>query len=291
MSDFATTEEERRRRLAAFLIEQREQISPAALALGPYPRLRERRDSPVSAAEIARAIGVGERWYALAEQGVPTRPSALVIDRLVQALALGPEGAETLWNLAIPVLRTQPRDQSRLVLEAYASMQRYVRKLSAASSIEEVLALAEETACAHFPDVSFIVAMSRTPDGRWFPHGEGLGTTTAMRRVWRQYREVHRPLGETDRAGLDRLMGYPAISQPGDLLTFAGLDRPALAVILKGARRRYERNNGAELIARMRSREGYVGHLFFADFCKSNDRPADRELAATIADLASLALS
>ena len=287
----AATEEERRRRLAAFLIGQRERIPVEAPALGPSPRLRERRGRPVSAAEIARAIGVGERWYALVEQGVPTRPSTSVVERLVHALALPPADAETLWNLAIPVLRSRPRDESLLVLEAYASIQWYLRRLGAASSVDEVLSLAEETAHACFPDVSFIVAMSRTPEGGWAPHGEGLGTAAALRRVWRQYGEVHRPLGDTDRSGLDRLMFYPAISQPGEVLTFAGHDRAVLATILKGARHRYERNNGGELLARLRSRDGYVGHLFFADFCKSSDKPVERELAATIADLASLALS
>lgn len=291
MKGFPTPEEERWQRLAAFLVGQRERIPPGALALGPYPRLRGRCGTPVSAAEIARTIGVSERWYALVEQAVPTRPSALVVDRLAHALALGPEQAETLWSLAIPVLRTRAREESRLVIQALASVQWYLRKLTAASSVEEVLSLAEETACAHFPQVSFIIANSRMPDGRWVPHGEGLGTAGAMRRVWRQYDEIHRPLGAVDRAGLDWLMGYPAISQPGDLLTLADLDRAALATILKGARRRYEGNNGAELLVRMRSREGYVGHLFFADFRKTYDGPADRELAATIADLASLALS
>jgi hypothetical protein len=281
----------RERRLAEFLIGQRVHIPPEAFALGSYQRLRRQRGRPVSPAEIARAIGVGERWYALVEAGVPTRPSMLLIDRLVHALALGPEDAETLWALAIPRLRTQPREESCLVLEAYASMQWYLRKLSSASSVDEVLSVAEETAHAHFPEISFLCAMSRTSDGRWVPHGEGLGTTMAMRRVWRQYREVHRPLGEVDPVGLDRLMGYPAFWQPGDLLTLADVDRSALSSILKGARRRYERNNGAELLARITSRRGYVGHLFFADFRKYNDGATDRELAATIADLASLALS
>lgn len=291
MSMVVNTEGERRCRLAAFLIGQRERIPAEALALGPYLRLRARCGSPVSTAEIARAIGVGERWYALVEQGVPTRPSTLVIDRLVHALALGPQDAEMLRHLAIPAVRTRPRDESRLVFEAYTSVQWYLRKLTSASSVDEVLSLAEETAYAHFPDVSFICAISRTPDGAWVPHGEGLGTAGALRRVWRQYSDVHRPLGAVDRAGLDRLMGYPAISQPGDVMTFADLDRAAVATILKGSRRRYERNNGAELLARIRSRDGHVGHLFFADFCKNNDKPAERELAATIADLASLAMS
>jgi hypothetical protein len=170
-------------------------------------------------------------------------------------------------------------------------MQWYMRKLRSASSVDEVLSLAEETAYAHFPEISFVIAMSRTLDGRWLPHGEGLGTTMAMRRVWRQYGDVHRPLGEVDPVGLDRLMGYPAFRKPGDLLTLADVDRPALTSILKESRRRYERNNRAELLARIASREGYVGHLFFADFRKNNDGPTDRELAATIADLASLALS
>jgi transcriptional regulator with XRE-family HTH domain len=291
LTGIASTEDDRRRRLAAFLVGQRLRIPGEALALGPYPRLRERHGIPVSTAEIARTIGVAASWYALVEQGVPTRPSARVIDRLVHALALGPEDAETLWNLALPVLGTRPREESRLVVEANASLQWYLRKLTAASSVEEVLSLAEESACAQFPDVSFIIAMSRTPDGRWVPHGEGLGTTTAIRRVWRQHGEIHRPLSDVDRAGLDLLMGFPAVTQPGDLLTFADHDRPALDTILKGATRRYERNNGAELLARMRSRQGYVGHLFFADFLKSYDSPTDRALAATIADLASLALT
>lgn len=286
-----TSEEDRRRQLAAFLIGQRERIAAGALAFGPYPRLRERRDGPIGAAEIARAIGVSERWYTLVEQAAPTRPSPRVVDRLVRAFALAPPDAETLWDLAIPVVRTRPREQSRRVVEAYASMQWYLRKLASASSVDEVLTLAEETACSHFPEVSFIVAMSRTPDGTWLPHGEGLGTAKSLRRVWRQYGEIHRPLGEVNRAGLDHLMGYPTISQPGELLTFGDLDRAALSEILKDARRRYERNNSAELLARMRSRDGFVGHLFFADFRKNNDRPVDRELAATIVDFASLALN
>jgi transcriptional regulator with XRE-family HTH domain len=290
MNAIATTEEERWHRLAAFLVAQRERIPAEALALGATPRLRKRLGKPVSAAEIACAIGVGERWYALLEQGVPTQPSRAVVDRLVRALALDPRETETLRNLALP-FRTQPRDESRVVLEAFASMQWYLRKLTAASSVEEVLALAEETACAHFPETSFMIAMSRTPDGGWRPHGEGLGTTSALRRVWRQYGEVHCPLGEVNPAGLDLLMGYPKISQPGELMTFADLDRGALAATLKGSRRRYERNNGWELLARMRSRDGYVGHLFLADFFKSSDGAVNRELAATIADLASLALS
>jgi transcriptional regulator with XRE-family HTH domain len=284
-------EQERERRLAAFLIKRRARISPEVFALGSYQRLRRQRGRPVSPAEIARAIGVGERWYTLVEAGVPTRPSMLLIDRLVHALALDPDDAETLWKLSVPVLRTQPREESRLVLEAYASMQWYMRKLRSASSVDEVLSLAEETAYAHFPEISFVIAMSRTSDGRWVPHGEGLGTMRAMRRVWRQYGDVHRPLGEVDPVGLDRLMGFPAFRKPGDLLTLADVDRPALTSILKESRRRYERNNGAELLARIASREGYVGHLFFADFRKNNDGPSDRELAATIADLASLTLS
>jgi hypothetical protein len=284
-------EHERERRLAAFLIEQRVRISPEASALGPYPRLRRHRGKPVSAAEIARAIGVGERWYALVEEGVPTRPSVLLIEHLVQAFALDSYDTERLWHLAFPVLRTQPRQESRLVLEAYSSMQWYLRKLRSASSVDEVLSFAEETAHAHFPEISFLCAMSRTTDGRWVPHGEGLGTTMAMRRVWRQYREVHRPLGDADPVGLDRLMGYPAFWQPGDLLTLADVDRTARNSILKGASRRYEHNNGAELLARITSRDGYLGHIFFADFLKNNGGAIDRELVATIADLASLALS
>jgi transcriptional regulator with XRE-family HTH domain len=291
MIDIAHAEEERPRRLAAFLIERRSRIPREAFSLGPYPRLRQRHGLPVSPDEIARVIGVGADWYALLEKGVPTRPSPQLIDRLAQALALGAEDALTLWDLAIPALRTGPRDESRIVVETYASMQWYLRKLSAASSVEEVLSLAEQTAYAHFPETSFIIAMSRTPDGRWAPHGEGLGTTTAIRRVWRQYADIHRPIGNINRGALDQLMGFPTTSQPGDLLTFADFDRTALSTILKGAWRRYERNNGAELIARMRSRSGYVGHLFFADFCKSYEAPVDWELAATIADLASLALS
>jgi transcriptional regulator with XRE-family HTH domain len=285
------TEEERRRSLAAFLVGQRSRIPAEALTLGPYLRMRERHGMPVDAAEIAHAIGVNAHWYALLEQGAPTRPSTLVIDRLERALALGAAETETLWNLAIPPPRTEPREESRLVHEAFSSLQWYLRKLNAASSVDEVLTIAEESACAHFPNASFIIAMSRTSGGRWVPHGEGVGTPRALRRVWLQYGEIHRPLAALDRSGLDLLMGYPVLSQPGDLLTFGDLDRSSLTAVLKGAYQRYERNNGAELLARMRSREGYVGHLFFADFCKSYGDPVDRELVATIADFASLALA
>ncbi|HTJ28408.1 MAG TPA: helix-turn-helix transcriptional regulator [Candidatus Limnocylindria bacterium] len=290
MTDFANSVDGRSKRFATFLIRHRERIPPATLALGTVLRARGHYGQPVMPDEIARAIGVSARWYELAEAGVPTRPSLRMVDRLGSVFDLDVSERETLWDLALPSLeRDGPRADSLLVLDAHASLRWYLRKLGTASSADEILNLAEQTACAQCPETSFIIAMSRTPEGAWVAHGEGCGTRGALRRMWRQYDEIHRPLERMDRAGLDLLMGYPTVSEPGELMTFASHDRETLARILKGAERRYERNNGGELLARIRSRSGYVGHLFLADF-NACYGAADRALIATIADLASLAL-
>jgi hypothetical protein len=291
MADFAVAGRgERPERLANFLIRHREGIPSDTLSLGSVLRVRTRHGLPVSPAEIARAIGVSARWYELAEAGAPTRASMRMVDALGHVFGLDRRARDELWDLTIPPLvRDGLHDDSRLVLDAHASIRWFLRKLSGASDVDEVLTLAEQTACAQCPETSFIVAMSRLPDGSWVAHGEGCGTRRVLRRMCRDYEEIHSRLELSDRAALDALMGYPAVSEPGQLMTFDCHDREALMRILQGAPHRDESNEGPELLARIRSRSGYVGHLFLADFSASYGE-ADRALIATVADLASLAL-
>jgi transcriptional regulator with XRE-family HTH domain len=290
MTTTSHSDEERRALLASFLAEHRRRIAPHVAVLGEHTRHRCAIGKLVTRHEIADASGVSRRWYQLAEQGIPTRASAPTLLRVAEVLNLDAEQCETLFRLAIPSIGLEgPCRDSIEIVEAFSSIRWYLRKLQSCSTIDELLTLIEDTAAAHFPEVSYLTTVLRRPSGGWSFHSEGIGTRPCMR-VFARVQELLRPVFEADQVA-DETVRFPIASMPGDLLTYRNLDAAVLAPILNLSPAEFERFFEPVLIAVVRSRMGYVAHLMLSDFRNVYVGETERALAATIAEFASLALS
>jgi DNA-binding XRE family transcriptional regulator len=92
--------------LGLFLQFLRKRIDPAVPNLGPFRRLPSSLGKRVTQAELSEAIGVSREWYAVLESArhvrASTRPSAALLQRMADALALTPNERATLFQLAVP---------------------------------------------------------------------------------------------------------------------------------------------------------------------------------------------
>jgi transcriptional regulator with XRE-family HTH domain len=291
MTSTPQSDEERRALLASFLAKHRRRVAPHAAILGAHPRHRYAVGKLVTRHEIADASGVSRRWYELAELGVPTRASPSILFSVADVLSLDVDEREALLRLAIPYVDySRSRRESIEIREAFASIRWFLRKLQSCSTIEEVLTLLEDTAAAHFPDVSYLNTAFRRPSGGWSLHGEGIGTRARMR-TFARLQELLRPVFEGNPVVSDEIVGFPIASMPGDTLTSRNYNWPTVAPILELALAECEHFFEPMLVAVTRSRAGYVAHLMLSDFHAVYGGETEQALASTIADFASLALS
>lgn len=285
------SDEERLALLGRFLAEHRRRIAPRAHLLGNRRRHSRSIGKLVTRHEIADASGVSRRWYQLAELGVPTRPSASILQNVADVLGLDADERETLVRLAIPFVDyASPRRESLEICEAFSSVRWYLRKLQNCSTIDELLTLLEDTAAAHFPEVSYVNTGVRRPSGGWSLQREGIGTKARMRTFGR-LRELLRPVFEANPVVADEIVGFPIASMPGDTLTHRNYNAAIVSPILKLAPADLVRFFKPMLVAAVRSRSGFVAHLMLSDFRAVYTGETERALAATITDFASLALS
>jgi hypothetical protein len=176
------------------------------------------------------------------------------------------------------------------VVDAFAWVRGYVRTLQDCSSVGEVLTLVEETISAAFPENSYLTTVVRQPGGRWSFYSPGSGTRSGLR-VFRRNQAVLGSLMEADSTLHDRLTGFPKASSPGDILTYEHYDTDLLAGMLKKAHAEIEQMHESVMTAVMRSRSGFVAHLFLSDFRRVYDSEAEKAYVSTLAEFASLALS
>jgi transcriptional regulator with XRE-family HTH domain len=106
-------DQERRRRLAAFLLERRRAVDQRAASVGPYPRRQNRIGRPFTQEEVAEALDVSRQWYAALEMGSSIRPSTALVERIATLYALTGLERVALLCLAIrefaPVLQVSPQ--------------------------------------------------------------------------------------------------------------------------------------------------------------------------------------
>jgi transcriptional regulator with XRE-family HTH domain len=98
----ARRDQERRRRLSAFLLNKRRRIDPNAPRVGTYTRRNNRIGRPLTQEEVAEALDVSRQWYAALEMGSSIRPSAALLDRIATFFKLREAERLTLFRLAIP---------------------------------------------------------------------------------------------------------------------------------------------------------------------------------------------
>jgi hypothetical protein len=183
-----------------------------------------------------------------------------------------------------------PREDSLAVHEAFGWVRKYLRELGRCSTSGEVLTLVQDTAATVFPETSYLGTMIRLPNGKWSSGGPGRGTAWGMRTFGRNFSILCEVAGR-DRSFGDALVRYPEASCPGDILTIENYDTALLARGLKQAHGVVECLHESVLTAVIRSRSGFVAHLFLSDFRRVYSSETERVYAATLADFASLAFA
>ncbi|HYZ17390.1 MAG TPA: helix-turn-helix transcriptional regulator [Candidatus Acidoferrum sp.] len=290
--DEADPDDERRRLLTAFLRQHRYRIDPAIPILGEHPRRPEAIGKLVTPSEIADAADINRRWYELAERGEPTRASPAVVRALAHALGLGPPERAVLMHLATsPFIQSGPRNDSLEIRDAFAMMRRYLRKLNACSTTEEVLSLVAETTASLFPEVGYLTTGPRFPEGGWTHHGEAIAKASRLAAFASMHEEVVGPIFASDPFSADVITCFPDISLPGDLITHEDHDKARLMAVLGNAYAAFKQLHEPTVAAVIRSRGGFVAHLVLGDFRKSYDDEVDRAIVSSIVDFASLAIS
>jgi hypothetical protein len=69
----ARIDQERRRRLSAFLLNRRQRVNSNAVRVGTYARPESRIGRPLTQEEVAEALGVSRQWYGALERALSPR--------------------------------------------------------------------------------------------------------------------------------------------------------------------------------------------------------------------------
>ncbi len=236
-----------------------------------------------TACEIADACGINRRWYELAKGGYAMRASAATLRTLSEALHLDATEHATLVKLATPPLRAQgPRRESLEIRDSLSHLQHYTRKLRDCSDTDEVLKLVQDAAASLFPEASYLTTATRLCDGGWIQHGDPAAKASRLDAFRHNRDEIVGPIFALEPLEADIITCFPERSLPGDLVTYNDYDERTLAGIL-GKEFTYFRNlHESAVTTVVRSREGFVGHLYVGDFLKMYDREADRAMLAAI---------
>lgn len=95
-------DEQRRRRLSAFLLNKRRRIDSNVAQVGTHARRECRIGRPLTQEEVAEALDVSRQWYAALETGSSIRPSPALLDRIATLFDMHDDDRLTLFRLAIP---------------------------------------------------------------------------------------------------------------------------------------------------------------------------------------------
>ena len=121
----------------------RQRLSSNTRLLGVCLRAPVRIGKTVTQEEVAEAAGISRVWYAMMENDRATRVSVRVLQELASVLHMEPSERATLFRLAIPELRSASlSERSAGMLDAFASIRRFMRRLAGVSSTLEALSAA-----------------------------------------------------------------------------------------------------------------------------------------------------
>jgi transcriptional regulator with XRE-family HTH domain len=266
----------------------RQRLDPNVHVLGSHPRHRVRLGKRVTQDELAEAIGVSREWYALLESGTArTRPSTGLLDRLASALMVTPDERAMLFQLALPELgRVRLRDDSVAVLQAYSHLRSLTNRLWTATSIEDVLTTASEQIADWFGDALLVRSSRRRESGVWEPRPvDEKQERSSPAKVLRDVEDLV-PTPELY-AALDF---HPWLANAGDL---GGWDLYPLP-LQQEFRNVFARHRLAGFegrYARVRSRSGFMGGLYFVHEAGRVYSASDLAVLGAFAELASFALS
>jgi transcriptional regulator with XRE-family HTH domain len=284
LSDPAPSDDSRP--LGHFLRARRQRLDPNIRFLGGYERLSVRWGKPVTQEEMAEALEVSRVWYGALESGSRARASMSLIDRLAAILMLDTEERNTLFGIALPEMKQMSlQAQSHEALGAFPILRSTAKRLWNATTEVEALLVAAERLAAVFPDAHLVFYTHRIRSGTWeWPY-------VVDRKLGALNKEAFERLskGKTP-AEIDDIVQYPLLWKPGDLATSEDYPRN-----VRDAHKRIFGEPALDLDsflhARVRSRSGIVAGLQVKHQGKYAYSAEVRVLIATLAELASLALS
>jgi transcriptional regulator with XRE-family HTH domain len=274
------------RRLSELLRRCRARIRPECTSLGPCARLPMRVGKPVTQEEIAEAAGISRQWYAMLETDHRVRVSPQVLTRIADALMMSSRERGALFRLAVPELDSSTARRSASGSEAFWLLHAWSRRLWAASSASEVLALAGEEISSRFGRPPLIDTAFRRSEGSWecaLVEGEA-----PVKDRFAQFTDSLRSILNAEQ--IDELHIYPLLSQPGDVCTGAAFRSPRIRETFRRAQEEYRFGDWSPLHGRIRSRGNLVAGISVR--IPRHEYTSEQFLIlSTISAMASLALS
>jgi transcriptional regulator with XRE-family HTH domain len=276
---------EEQERLCGFVKRCRRRIAPERASLGPYLRLPIRIGKLVTQEEVAEVVGISRVWYGMLENNRPVRVSTAVLGRIADALMMDPGERASLFRLAFPELRsTTLAEDSAALLDAIGSLRLLTRRLWAATTEAEALAVVREYAMTQLaPDL--MLTLVRVGEGNWECKTIG-DTENRPERFLALLREHWGP------AVLDDLHGYTLLAQPGELMTLSDLEArlPDLVAKRPPALEAVGWTNVSWAMANVRSQHGLTARIMASYHAEHAFSEVERAQLSTLADLTSLAL-
>ncbi len=275
-------------RLSTLLKQCRLRISVNGVSLGDFSRLPSRIGKRVTQEEIAEAASITRQWYAKIENGAMMRISPSVLSRIADALMMTPSERAALFEIALPELGSAAQVQhANDVFHAVGSVQRFTRRLWAASSELEALEVVSEFAMTElFADV--IVTHTRIAPGRWTLAGTGKRYDFDL--FTKAEAAVVERWGD---AAIDDLLCFNKRILPAEVLTMCERDErfPSLAMKRRPALEVLGWPHLSSAMASIETDTGFVARLCLAHTSAHVYSQLEREQLATLAELASLALA
>jgi transcriptional regulator with XRE-family HTH domain len=286
MDPLQSSDDSRPRRLACVLRGARLAIPPEAASLGKFLRLPRRVGKAVSQEEVAEAVGISRVWYVNLETGRSVRTSVGLLERLANTLMLNDTQRAELFPFAPAEFSSRAMElRHGAVLAACGSIRRAAKRLWSASSVEEAFTIAAEDSSTHFSDAGLVGFVHRTAPGRWnrpLVADGGMGRQSNL-----LVDDLEASLGpeQFDEVGL-----YPMLLEPGDVGTRESRAATSIGAAYEATLARHNLQRSALLHVRI-SGGGVIGGILVKHASEREYSETERAVLATIASLASLALS
>jgi transcriptional regulator with XRE-family HTH domain len=282
-----TDSAKQRSEFADFLKFLRKRIDPDVRDLGPYARVSARLGKRVTQEELAEAIGVTREWCGMLESAATIRTSTGLLDRLADALMVTPDERARLFYLALPeVRRVHLRDDSLAVLEGFSRLRVFLKRLWAATSVDDVFTTATLQITDWFESAVLVHTTRRSESGLWeLPTADDKPDRNIASKVMEEMRNQFPTPGAIDALNL-----YPRLANAGDVGT-SDLYPPVIRRELLNVYARRRLAGFTFVKARVRSRTGVIGS--FCIWCElgRSYSALDHAVLGAFAELASLALS
>jgi transcriptional regulator with XRE-family HTH domain len=264
----------------------RQRLSSNTRSLGVCVRAPVRIGKTVTQEEVAEAAGISRVWYATMENDRATRVSVRVLEELANVLQMEPSEHATLFRLALPELRSASlSERSAGMLDAFASIRRFMRRLSGVSSTLEALRAARELLMLEVRPAA-AVTFRKNERGQWtleFIDDDGGD------RVARALELIRERFGS---AGIDDLHCLTIMTRPGELIARSDRDKlfPKLAAQANDVLASIDLSSSFFTMAHVQGDESFIARL--SALYNTHYALSDLECAqlSTIAELTSFAL-